>query len=59
MFFSLEGTGSSDLGQRRIFEQHGMFESGYIGSLSFLEAIVKVIEILRERNPNLHYGEPP
>jgi hypothetical protein len=57
MFSTSEGTGS--FGQRRNFEQHGMFEAGYIGSLSFLEAIVKVIEVLRERNPNLHYGEPP
>ena len=31
--------------------------TGYIGSVSFLETIVKIISLLRERNPDLIYGE--
>ena len=31
--------------------------AGYIGSLSFLETILRVVEKLRTKNPNLIYGE--
>ena len=31
--------------------------TGYIGSVSFLETIVKIISLLRDRNPDLIYGE--
>ena len=31
--------------------------TGYIGSVSFLEAIVRIVSLLRERNPDLIYGK--
>ena len=33
--------------------------TGYIGSVSFLETIVKVVKRLRETNPDLIYGKQP
>ena len=31
--------------------------TGYIGSVSFLETVVKIVSLLRDRNPDLIYGE--
>jgi pyridoxine kinase len=31
--------------------------TGYIGSVSFLETIVRIVSLLRERNPDLIYGK--
>lgn len=33
--------------------------TGYIGSVSFLETIVKVVKRLQETNPDLIYGKQP
>ena len=34
-------------------------KTGYIGSVSFLETVLKVVEKLRSYNPKLIYGERP
>ena len=31
--------------------------TGYIRSVSFLETIVRIVSLLRERNPDLIYGK--
>lgn len=33
--------------------------TGYIGSVSFLETVVKIVKALREKNPDLVYGIDP
>ncbi len=32
--------------------------AGYIGSASLLKTVVRLVELLRQHNPNLAYGAP-
>lgn len=32
--------------------------TGYVGSVSFLEQVYKIVKQLKEKNPNLIYGKP-
>jgi pyridoxal/pyridoxine/pyridoxamine kinase len=38
-------------------ETHYLWFSGYIGSVSFLETVLQVVEKLRSVNPDLVYGK--
>ena len=41
---------------RGVFKNPEHAAAGYIGSASMLEAVKKVVQRLRERNPDLTYG---
>jgi hypothetical protein len=38
-------------------QSHYLWPSGYIGSVSFLETVLQVVEKLRSVNPDLVYGK--